>query len=64
MNSHDENIKKKVEARTIDQSALKLMKITLNEGIETVWDRLEYQQPQCGFGQLGICCNRCAIGPR
>ena len=31
--------------------------------METAWDRLEKQQPQCGFGQLGICCNRCALGP-
>lgn len=63
MINYNGNIKKKAEDRTIDQSALELMKKTLNEGIETAWDRLEYQQPQCGFGQLGVCCNRCAMGP-
>lgn len=56
-------IKLKVEERTIDESAKPLLERTLEEGIETAWDRLEKQQPQCGFGQLGLCCNRCAMGP-
>ena len=56
-------IKTRVNERTIDESAKPAMEITLVEGIETVWDRLEKQQPQCGFGQLGICCNRCTMGP-
>lgn len=58
-----ESIKKKVEERTIDESAKPVLEITLKEGIETAWDRLEKQQPQCGFGQLGVCCNRCTLGP-
>ena len=29
----------------------------------TCWDRLERQQPQCGFGAGGICCRICAMGP-
>ncbi|MGY4687503.1 anaerobic carbon-monoxide dehydrogenase catalytic subunit [Petrotoga sp. DB-2] len=56
-------IKLKVEERTIDESAKPLLERTLEEGIETAWDRLEKQQPQCGFGQLGLCCNRCSMGP-
>jgi len=32
-------------------------------GLETAWDRLESQQPQCGFGSLGICCRHCFMGP-
>ncbi len=56
-------IKDKVDERTIDKSAKSAMALTLREGIETVWDRLEKQQPQCGFGQLGVCCNRCTMGP-
>ena len=32
-------------------------------GIETGMDRLEAQQPQCGFGQLGTCCRICYMGP-
>ncbi|MBW2011859.1 MAG: anaerobic carbon-monoxide dehydrogenase catalytic subunit, partial [Deltaproteobacteria bacterium] len=62
-NYDPESIKKKVEERTIDESAKPVLEITLKEGIETAWDRLETQQPQCGFGQLGVCCNRCTMGP-
>lgn len=32
-------------------------------GIETVLDRLEAQQPQCGFGLRGLCCRMCQWGP-
>ncbi|HOL67437.1 MAG TPA: carbon monoxide dehydrogenase, partial [bacterium] len=31
--------------------------------LELCWERLARQQPQCGFGQLGICCRNCAMGP-
>ena len=30
---------------------------------EFAWDRYEAQQPQCGFGQLGVCCRICSMGP-
>ncbi|NPA05470.1 MAG: hypothetical protein GXO09_05195 [Crenarchaeota archaeon] len=30
---------------------------------ETSWHRLLRLQPQCGFGQLGLCCRNCAMGP-
>lgn len=33
------------------------------EGIETVWDRYEAMKPQCGFGELGVCCRHCLQGP-
>jgi len=33
------------------------------EGIEVAWHRLEDQEPQCGFGSLGICCRNCRMGP-
>jgi carbon-monoxide dehydrogenase catalytic subunit len=32
-------------------------------GVKTAWDRFEAQQPQCGFGRLGICCRNCFMGP-
>ena len=31
--------------------------------IETVWDRHEAMQPQCGFGDTGLCCRHCLQGP-
>jgi len=33
------------------------------EGIDTVWHRFQYQQPQCGFGLTGVCCRHCNAGP-
>jgi carbon-monoxide dehydrogenase catalytic subunit len=34
-----------------------------DEGIETVWDRLKAQEPQCGYCQLGLSCRNCVMGP-
>nr|VFJ96145.1 MAG: Ni-dependent carbon monoxide dehydrogenase precursor [Candidatus Kentron sp. H]VFJ96864.1 MAG: Ni-dependent carbon monoxide dehydrogenase precursor [Candidatus Kentron sp. H]VFK02623.1 MAG: Ni-dependent carbon monoxide dehydrogenase precursor [Candidatus Kentron sp. H] len=33
------------------------------ENIETVWDRLAAQQPQCGYCSLGLSCRNCSMGP-
>ncbi|CAA7600509.1 hydroxylamine reductase [Acididesulfobacillus acetoxydans] len=52
-----------LKAKTIDPAALELLKKAATDGIETVWDRYEAQQPQCGFGTLGICCRHCLQGP-
>ena len=30
---------------------------------ETVWDRLEGQKPHCTFGEQGLCCRICYMGP-
>lgn len=49
--------------KTIDPAAHELLKKAALDGIETVWDRYEAQQPQCGFGSLGICCRHCVQGP-
>lgn len=44
-------------------STNELYKRTSDKGIETVWDRYKKQQPQCGFGMQGICCQLCSHGP-
>ena len=31
--------------------------------VVTVWDRYEAMQPQCGFGDTGLCCRNCLQGP-
>ena len=31
--------------------------------VVTVWDRYEAMQPQCGFGDTGLCCRHCLQGP-
>ena len=50
-------------ARTIDKAAQEMIVKAIEDGVETAWDRLLKQQPQCGYGQLGICCTNCALGP-
>jgi len=32
-------------------------------GFDTTFDRFDKQQPQCGFGMVGICCKICNMGP-
>lgn len=49
--------------KSVDQASLKMLNKAAQEGIETAWDRYEKQQPQCGFGLLGICCRNCNMGP-
>lgn len=51
------------DVRTIDLAAQELLKKAATDEIETVWDRFDAQQPQCGFGTLGVCCRHCIQGP-
>lgn len=49
--------------RSLDRASIEVLKIAESEGIETAWDRFEAQLPQCGFGELGVCCHNCLQGP-
>ena len=49
--------------RSNDKASQEMLKIMCEAGIENAWDRFEKQQPQCGFGKLGICCRNCSMGP-
>ncbi len=40
-----------------------LREVAKDLNIQTVWDRALLQEPHCGFGQLGICCKNCNLGP-
>ncbi len=57
------DIKMIAKRRALDETDREMIEKAIEDGVETAWDRLEKQQPQCGFGQLGVCCNRCAMGP-
>ena len=48
---------------TINEDAQAMIDEARRQGIETVWDRLEAQQPQCGYCALGLSCRNCAMGP-
>ncbi len=52
-----------IEKKSIDLATQEVLKKAQDENIKTVWDRLEAQMPQCGFGQLGLCCTICNMGP-
>lgn len=46
-----------------DRASQIMIKRADEQRIETVWDRYEMMQPQCGFGTLGLCCRNCSMGP-
>jgi carbon-monoxide dehydrogenase catalytic subunit len=49
--------------RSSDKASQEMLELMYEAGIENAWNRFEEQQPQCGFGRLGICCRNCAMGP-
>ncbi len=49
--------------RSSDKASQEMIELMAEAGIANAWDRLEAQEPQCGFGRLGICCRNCAMGP-
>jgi carbon-monoxide dehydrogenase catalytic subunit len=49
--------------RSSDKAAQQILNRMHEHGLQSAWDRLEQQQPQCGFGRLGICCRHCSMGP-
>lgn len=64
MSKEKEN--KDYSENTIDTAAIGLLE--KNEtykkaGRDTFWDRLDKMEPQCGFGDLGLCCRICLQGP-
>ncbi len=52
-----------VRSRSVDPACQEMLRVCERSGLETAWDRLERLQPQCGFGELGICCRNCNMGP-
>jgi hypothetical protein len=49
--------------KSIDRATQYVIEKTAAKGQETIWDRSEQQHPRCGFGELGICCHNCYMGP-
>jgi carbon-monoxide dehydrogenase catalytic subunit len=57
-----EEVKKVDNKRTIDPAALAVLEQKGGQ-IETAYDRYVKMQPQCNFGEQGICCRICLQGP-
>jgi carbon-monoxide dehydrogenase catalytic subunit len=51
------------ELKYADKATQAMIKRAAEENIQTVWDRWDAMQPQCGFGTLGLCCRHCSMGP-
>jgi carbon-monoxide dehydrogenase catalytic subunit len=49
--------------KSIDPAVNKMIDSIEGKGLRTIWDRSEAMEPQCGFGELGICCRICYMGP-
>ena len=49
--------------RSVDPAVVEMLQKAKAEGVETAFDRYALQQPQCGFGELGVCCRNCMQGP-
>jgi carbon-monoxide dehydrogenase catalytic subunit len=56
-------MKEAIRERSIDVASQAMLIEADKAGLEVAWDRLEKQQPQCGFGDLGLCCRNCNMGP-
>ncbi|NMC48455.1 MAG: carbon monoxide dehydrogenase, partial [Desulfovibrio sp.] len=55
--------KKDLNDYSICSDARAMIAKAREDGVETVWDRLEEQLPQCGFCELGLSCRNCVMGP-
>lgn len=54
---------KDIRERSADPASREMLAAMARAGQETAWDRFEKQQPQCGFGEMGLCCRNCNMGP-
>lgn len=61
--AQDKTGKKKDRNRSIDPAVLEVLARTEDSGIETAYDRYLKMQPQCNYGEQGICCHICIQGP-
>jgi len=51
----------KAEKLSVDKASQEVL--NNNPEIKTVWHRYQTMLPQCGFGEIGICCKNCVMGP-
>jgi carbon-monoxide dehydrogenase catalytic subunit len=51
------------EKRSSDPATIEMLSHAAENDVEVAWDRKDAMDPQCGFGQLGLCCRNCTMGP-
>ncbi len=52
-----------MDKKSIDSTVNQLLEKTAEQGVETIWDRADQQKARCGFGEQGLCCRLCYMGP-
>ena len=52
-----------IEELSIWDDAKQMLRKAERDGVETAWDRLQQQSPHCKFGESGVCCRICTMGP-
>jgi len=52
-----------MRARSISPDSVLMLDAAKANRVNTIWERYEAQQPQCGFGETGLCCRHCLQGP-
>ncbi len=48
---------------SIDPASEQMLESAASQELELAWDRYQAMLPQCGYGQLGLCCKICVMGP-
>jgi len=56
-------VKRTIDDLTIWDDAKQMIRKAHKDGVETVWDRLEQQEPHCPFCEKGLTCQKCVMGP-
>ena len=53
----------KIKDKSIDPVTIEALEKADSQGLSTIWSRHQKMLPLCGFGELGICCTVCYMGP-
>jgi len=56
-------MKEEILKKSIDPTVHDMLAVAEAAHLETAWDRYQKQLPQCGFGETGVCCRNCSMGP-
>ncbi len=59
----DDTKKLDIKSASIWDDAQYMLSKAEKEGVETAWHRLMQQKPHCKFGESGVCCRICTMGP-
>jgi len=52
-----------MDKKSTDNASCEMLKRSIEQKVDTAWERQIKQSPPCGFGELGVCCRNCYMGP-